>query len=484
MDEIVLVGYFGALLILFVFGLHGFIMLFYHRKYKEVKHEPNPDFECNASVTIQLPVYNELYVVERLIDTICKIDYPKDKFEIQVLDDSTDETVNIVARVVEEKRKEGFDISHIRRENREGFKAGALKEGLKIAKGEYIAIFDADFIPKKDFLKKTLSFFTDENIGMVQTRWEHLNGDHSILTKAQALALDGHFVIEQTVRNKAGFFINFNGTGGVWKKDCIEDAGNWHADTLTEDLDLSYRAQINGWKFIFLKDFTSPAELPSEINALKTQQFRWTKGAIETAKKILPQLWKSKQPLRIKLQGTFHLTNNFVFPFILLVAILNVPLVFVKNSGAHDLYFAVMSVFVLAFISSFMFYLYSQKDIHPDWRKRIVLFPLFMAGSMGFAINNSRAVFEGLMNRKSEFVRTPKFKLVGESGSWMDKKYLNNKLGLDVVVETIMAVYCFIGVASSIYFQEIAALPFQLLFFIGFSFVSITSIKRAFAKSS
>ena len=484
MDEIVLVGYFGALLILFVFGLHGFVMLFYHRKYKEVKHEPNPDFECSASVTIQLPLYNEMYVVERLIDTICKIDYPKDKLEIQVLDDSTDETVNIAARVVEEKRKEGFDISHIRRENREGFKAGALKEGLKTAKGEYIAIFDADFIPKKDFLKKTLSFFSNENVGMVQTRWEHLNGDYSILTKAQALALDGHFVIEQSVRNKAGFFINFNGTGGVWRKNCIEDAGNWHSDTLTEDLDLSYRAQLNGWKFIFLKDFTSPAELPSEINALKTQQFRWTKGAIETAKKILPQLWRSKVPLRVKLQGTFHLTNNFVFPFILLAAILNVPLVFIKNSGAHDVYFAVMSVFVLAFISSFMFYLYSQKDIHPDWRKRIVLFPLFMAGSMGFAINNSRAVFEGLMSRKSEFVRTPKFKLVGEGGSWMDKKYLNNKLGLSVVVETIMAVYCFIGVASSIYFQEIAALPFQLLFFIGFSLVSITSIRHAFAKSN
>ncbi|NNG27591.1 MAG: glycosyltransferase [Ignavibacteriaceae bacterium] len=483
MDEIILVGYFVALLILFVFGLHGFVMLFYHRKYKEVKHEPNPDFECDATVTIQLPLYNELYVVERLIDTICKIDYPKDKLEIQVLDDSTDETVNIAARVVEEKRKEGIDISHIHRKNREGFKAGALKEGLKIAKGEYIAIFDADFIPKNDFLKKTLSFFTNENVGMVQTRWEHLNGDYSMLTKAQALALDGHFVIEQSVRNKAGFFINFNGTGGVWRKNCIEDAGNWHADTLTEDLDLSYRAQLNGWKFVFLKDFTSPAELPSEINALKTQQFRWTKGAIETAKKILPQLWKSKVPLRIKLQGTFHLTNNFVFPFILLVAILNVPLVFVKNSGAHELYFAVMSVFVLAFISSFMFYLYSQKDIHPDWRKRIVLFPLFMAGSMGFAINNSRAVFEGLMNRKSEFVRTPKFKLVGESGSWMDKKYLNNKLGLAVIVETIMAVYCLIGVASSIYFLEIAALPFQLLFFIGFSFVSITSIRHAFAKS-
>lgn len=484
MDEIILVGYFVALLILFVFGLHGFVMLFYHRKYKEVQHEPIPDFACDASVTIQLPLYNELYVVERLIDTICKIDYPKDKFEIQVLDDSTDETVSIAARVVEEKRKEGFDISHIQRKNRDGFKAGALKEGLKIAKGEYIAIFDADFIPQKDFLKKTLSFFTKENVGMVQTRWEHLNGDYSMLTKAQALALDGHFVIEQSVRNKAGFFINFNGTGGVWRKDCIENSGNWHADTLTEDLDLSYRAQLNGWKFIFLKDFTSPAELPSEINALKTQQFRWTKGAIETAKKILPQLWRSKVPLRIKLQGTFHLTNNFVFPFILLAAILNVPLVFVKNSGSHELYFAVMSVFVLAFISSFMFYLYSQKDIHSDWRKRIVLFPLFMAGSMGFAINNSRAVFEGLMNRKSEFVRTPKFKLVGEDGSWMDKKYLKNKLGLAVIVETIMAVYCFIGVASSIYFLEIAVLPFQLLFFIGFSYVSITSIRHSFAKSN
>ncbi len=484
MDEIILVGYFVALLILFVFGLHGFVMLFYHRKYKEVKHEPKPDFKCDAIVTIQLPLYNELYVVERLIDTICKIDYPKDKFEIQVLDDSTDETVSIAARVVEEKRKEGIDITHIHRKNRDGFKAGALKEGLKIAKGEYIAIFDADFIPKKDFLKKTLSFFTNENVGMVQTRWEHLNGDSSILTKAQSLALDGHFVIEQSVRNKAGFFINFNGTGGVWRKECIENSGNWHADTLTEDLDLSYRAQLNGWKFIFLKDFTSPAELPSEINALKTQQFRWTKGAIETAKKILPQLWRSKVPLRIKLQGTFHLTNNFVFPFILLAAILNVPLVFVKNSGSHELYFAVMSVFVLAFISSFMFYLYSQKDIHSDWRKRIVLFPLFMAGSMGFAINNSRAVFEGLMNRKSEFVRTPKFKLVGEDGSWMDKKYLNNKLGLAVIVEMIMAVYCFIGVASSIYFLEIAVLPFQLLFFIGFSYVSITSIRHSFAKSN
>ena len=483
MDNIVLVAYFISLTILFVFGLHGFIMIFYYNKYRDVQNIPKDDTFANKKVTIQLPLYNELYVVERLIDNVCEIDYPKDKLEIQVLDDSTDETTSIVAKLVKQKQLEGFDIKQIRRKSREGFKAGALKEGMRTAKGEFIAIFDADFIPKKEFLKKTLPFFSDEKIGMVQTRWEHLNGDYSMLTRAQALALDGHFVIEQTVRNKAGFFINFNGTGGIWRRSCIEDAGNWEADTLTEDLDLSYRAQLNGWKFIFMKEFTSPAELPSEINALKNQQFRWTKGAIETAKKILPLVWKSKVPLRIKLQATFHLTNNMVFPFILLAAILNVPLIFIKNSGPHELYFAVMSIFILAFLGSFLFYLYSQKDIRTDWRKKIVLFPLFMAGSMGFAVNNSRAVFEGLLNRKSEFVRTPKFKVVNEKDSWVGKKYAERKIGLSVIVELIMAVYCLIGVASAIYFLEIAALPFQILFFLGFSFVSLTSIKHAYSKA-
>lgn len=483
MDEIVLVSYFIALLILFIFGLHGFLLLYYHRKYKDNVAIPKPGLDQYPVVTIQLPLFNEYYVVERLINSVCAIDYPKEKMEIQVLDDSTDETIVLVSDIVKTKKAEGFEIEHIRRGSREGFKAGALKEGLKIAKGEFVAIFDADFIPQKSFLEKTLKFFSDEKIGMVQTRWEHLNGDYSLLTRAQALALDGHFVIEQTVRNKAGLFINFNGTGGIWRKKCIEDAGNWHADTLTEDLDLSFRAQLNGWKFIFLKDYTSPAELPSEINALKSQQFRWTKGAIETAKKVLPLVWKSTVPLRIKLYSTFQLTNNIVFPFILLAAILNVPLIFIKNSGGYEIYFAFMSVFVLAFISTFLFYLYSQKDIHPDWRKRIVLFPVFMAGSMGFALNNSRAVMEGLMNRKSEFVRTPKFKLEGENGSWVGKKYLNKKIGFAVIVELVLAVYCLVGVASSIYFLEIAALPFQLMFFIGFSFVSITSLKHAFAKN-
>jgi cellulose synthase/poly-beta-1,6-N-acetylglucosamine synthase-like glycosyltransferase len=482
MDEIVLIGYFLSLAILFIFGCHGFIMIYYHRKYKAVKHSQKNEFSPDSVVTIQLPLYNEMYVAERLIDSVCEIEYPKEKLEIQVLDDSTDETAQIVRKVVEQKKSEGFDIHHVRRGSREGFKAGALKAGLKTARGEYIAIFDADFIPHKDFLRKTLPFFSSDGIGMVQTRWEHINGDYSILTKAQALALDGHFVIEQTVRNKAGFFINFNGTGGIWRKKCIEDAGNWHEDTLTEDLDLSYRAQLNGWKFVFLKDFTSPAELPSEINALKNQQFRWTKGAIETAKKILPSVWRSKVPLRVKLQATFHLTNNLVFPFILLAAILNVPLIFIKNSGSYEIYFAILSLFVLAFISSFLFYLFSQKDIRTDWRKKIVMFPIFMAGSMGFAVNNSRAVIEGLLSRKSEFVRTPKFKVVDNNDSWIGKKYLNTKLGLSVIVELIMAIYCLIGIVSSIYFVEIAALPFQILFFTGFSFVAFTSIKHAFVK--
>jgi cellulose synthase/poly-beta-1,6-N-acetylglucosamine synthase-like glycosyltransferase len=483
MDDIVLISYFVALSILFIFGLHGFIMIYYYNKYKDVKNAQKPECVPNAMVTIQLPLYNELYVVERLINTVCEIDYPKDLLEIQVLDDSTDETVNITAAMVVKKKAEGFDICHIRRGTREGYKAGALKEGLRVAKGEFVAIFDADFIPQKEFLKKTLSFFSDDKVGMVQTRWEHLNGDYSMLTKAQALALDGHFVIEQTVRNKAGFFINFNGTGGVWRKSCIVDAGNWHADTLAEDLDLSYRAQLNGWRFVYLKDFTSPAELPNEISALKTQQFRWTKGHIETAKKILPLVWKSSVPLRVKLQATVHLTSNLVFPFILLAAILNVPLIFIKNSGSHEAYFAVMSIFVLAFVSSFMFYLYSQRDIRTDWRKKIVLFPMFMAGSMGFAVNNSRAVIEGLLSRKSEFVRTPKFNAESGNSSAAGKKYGNHKIGLSVYVELMMAVYCLIGICSSLYFLEIAALPFQVLFFTGFAFVSITSIKHAYSKS-
>lgn len=481
MEDFILGAYVFSLSILFLFGSHGFVMIYYYFKNKDKKPIGKTVLDDKPMVTVQLPVYNELYVVERLIDAVCALDYPKDRLEIQVLDDSTDETVDVVAGIVAARREEGFDIVQIRRENRVGFKAGALRYGMDFAKGEFLAIFDADFVPRPGFLNETLRHFTSERIGMVQTRWEHLNNEFSLLTRAQGIALDGHFVIEQQVRNKSGFFINFNGTAGVWRRSCIEDAGNWEADTLTEDLDLSYRAQLRGWRFVYLNDVTSPAELPSEINALKSQQFRWTKGAIETARKILPRVWKAKLPFRVKIQSTFHLTNNLVFPFILLTGILNVPLVFIKHSGRHETFFAFMSVFVLAFVSSFLFYLYSQKDVYLDWKKRIFLFPLFMSGSMGLSVNNSRAVIEGLLNRKSAFIRTPKFRIETEKDTWKDKKYraANRKVSLAVIFELVLALYCLVGVVASIWFLEIAALPFQLLFFCGFGVVGFLSIRHA-----
>lgn len=480
MEEIILFAYIFSLTVLFIFGSHGFIMIYYYLKFKSKKSQAAGTISSYPLVTVQLPLFNERYVVGRLIDASCAMVYPKDKLEIQVLDDSTDETVAVVEALIDTYRKQGFDIKQIRRDNRSGYKAGALKEGLITARGEFVAIFDADFVPKQDFLLKTIPhFMTDPKIGMVQTRWEHINSEYSLLTRTQAMALDGHFVIEQAVRNKVGFFINFNGTAGVWRKSCIVDAGNWQADTLTEDLDLSYRAQLRGWKFKYLNNVTSPAELPSEINALKSQQFRWTKGAIETARKILPVVWHSKLPLKIKMHATFHLTNNLVFPFIVLAGILNVPLVFIKHAGMYDHYFTYMSVFTFAFIGSFLFYLFSQKDVYQDWQRRIFLFPVFMAGSMGLALNNSRAVLEGLFKKKSEFVRTPKYSIQNKKDSWTDKSYVPMKISSTVVLEIILAFYCLFGVVSSIYFLEIAAVPFQLLFFLGFAFVSVMSIKHA-----
>lgn len=468
------------MIILFTFGSHGFIMIYYYLKHRNKRDKIAEDLDYYPVVTIQLPVYNEMYVVERLIKTTCEIDYPMDKLEIQVLDDSTDETVEIVANIVKEYNLRGFDIKHIHRKERTGFKAGALKEGLKTSRGEFIAIFDADFIPRRNFLKVVLPFFKDPQMGMVQTRWEHLNRTYSLVTQIQALALDGHFVIEQQVRNKAGYFINFNGTSGIWRKQCILDAGNWEADTLTEDLDLSYRAQLKGWKFKYLTDFTTPSEIPSEINSLKSQQFRWTKGAIETAKKMLFRVWRSDIPLKTKIMSTFHLTNNLVFPFILIACLLNMPIVLIKNTGQYDTYFYFMSVFVLAFIASFLFYLYSQKDVYSDWRSRILLFPLFMAGSMGFAINNTKAVIEALFNKKSEFVRTPKYGIEGEKGKWQDKKYAQNKKAVkpSVILELLVAIYSFACVIVSLITLQISAIPFQLMFTFGFGLVAILSIKH------
>jgi len=478
LEKIILFTYIGSLIILFTFGSHGLIMVYYYLKHRHKRDDFSGVLDGYPMVTLQLPIYNEMYVIERLIKAACEIDYPIDRLEFQVLDDSTDETVEIVDKIVKEYKLLGFDICHIHRDDRTGYKAGALKEGLKTAKGEFVGIFDADFIPRKNFLKIVLPFFNDPKIGMVQTRWEHLNRSYSLITQIQALALDGHFVIEQQVRNKANFFINFNGTSGVWRKECIFDAGNWEADTLTEDLDLSYRAQLKGWKFKYLTDFTTPAEVPSEINSVKTQQFRWTKGSIETAKKMLFRVWKADLPLKHKIISTFHLTNNIVFPFILLACLLNMPIVLIKNTGQYDTYFAFMSVFVLAFIGSFLFYLFSQKDVYADWRTRVLLFPVFMAGSMGFAINNTKAVFEALINKKSEFVRTPKYGISGEKDSWKDKKYVHKKIKLSVIFESLLALYSLAAVIVSLATLQISAIPFQLMFTFGFGLVAYLSIKH------
>lgn len=484
MEDVLLLAYFCSLCVLFAFGLHGLVMIYYYHKTQSITHrEPVHDAEQWPLVTIQLPVFNEMYVVDRLVKAVCDIDYPKDRLEIQLLDDSTDETVEVSRKLVQEYVQRGFDITHIHRTNRQGYKAGALKEGLEVAKGDFVAIFDADFVPKPDFLKKTLPYFASDKIGMVQTRWEHLNEEYSFLTRAQALALDGHFVIEQQIRHKAGFFINFNGTAGVWRKATILDAGNWHSDTLAEDLDLSYRAQLRGWKFVFLNDVTSPAELPADINSLKTQQFRWTKGAVETAKKLLPQVWRSDLSLKVKLECTVHLTSNIVFPFIMLVAFLNVPLVIIKNTaGGYDAYFNAMSIFVLASISTFLFYMYAQRAIHLDWRRRLLLFPVFMAGSMGLAVNNTKAVFEALIGKKSEFKRTPKFRIVQTDDDWRKKKYVQKKIGWAVLVELGLATYFLGGIVTSITYSEIAAIPFQLMFLIGFGTVGTLSLRHALGR--
>lgn len=482
-ESITLSAYIISLTILFFFGSHGFNMIYYYFKTFNQRTEDITEEDLFMKeypvVTIQIPLYNEQYVITRLIDSVIRLDYPKDKLEIQILDDSTDESTKIIKDHIQKYLIEGFDIVHIHRTNREGYKAGALKIGLETAKGEFVAVFDADFIPRKKFLKRTIPYFSkDEKLGLVQTRWEHLNREYSLMTKTQAVALDGHFVIEQAVRNRAGFFINFNGTGGVWRKECIFDAGNWEADTLTEDLDLSYRAQMKGWKFRYLVNFTSPAELPSDIGALKSQQFRWTKGAIETAKKVYPKVLRSDMSLKLKFQSFIHLYSNLAYPFILMAAILNLPVMLIKLSGQYDMVFKFMSLFVFAFISSFIFYLYSQKDVYPDWQKRIIYFPVFLAGSMGFSVNNTKAVLEGLLDKKSEFVRTPKYQIMNKKDSWEGKNYVNKKLAFTTYIEAFLAVYCFVGVIIAFATAQVAAIPFQLMFCGGYTIVSVLSIRQ------
>lgn len=490
-----------AIFILYCFFL-GFVLLYslvqVHLSYLYLKSKrdrrlhpvPNPEVKLGEwpMVTIQLPIYNELYVVERLIEAVCAFDYPRELLEIQVLDDSNDETVDIIAEKVEEMRCKGLQIEHIRRPDRVGFKAGALKYGTQIAKGEFIAIFDADFVPHPDFLRMTIPHFQDAGIGVVQARWEHINENYSILTKLQAFALDAHFSVEQQGRNAGGHFINFNGTAGVWRKATIIDGGGWQADTLTEDLDLSYRSQLKGWRFKFMEELGAPAELPAVMSAIKSQQFRWTKGAAEVAKKNLWSVLRAKLPLGTKLHATFHLLNSFLFICILITSILSVPLLFYKEyqPGISQLV-EYASVFMLSLFALILFFWVSRSSREKSrgfarFFKFLVTFPLFLSISMGLSLHNAIATIEGYLGVKSPFIRTPKFNIKEAKDNWKERtKYLTKRIAPVTVMEGIISLYFLGGIAAGIYFGDYGMVPYHALMALGFGTIFYFTIRHNFA---
>lgn len=494
MEVIILVIYSFFIFFIFLYSLIqlNLVTLFLKNKKKQIiaQRKQAKDDTYTPLVTVQLPIYNEMYVVNRLIEAIANFDYPSDKLEIQVLDDSTDETVEIIAQKVKEIQTKGINIQHIRRDNREGFKAGALAYGLTIAQGEFIAIFDADFLPAPDFLKQTLPAFKDNQVGLVQTRWEHLNEDYSLLTQLQAFALDAHFTIEQTGRNSSNHFMNFNGTAGIWRKNCIEDAGGWSSDTLTEDLDLSYRAQLKGWKFVYRQDVGTPAELPVAVNAMKTQQFRWTKGAAECTRKNLGKVFKAKDlKLGTKVHAIFHLMNSFVFLCVAIISILSIPILWIKNTfPIYNLLFHFGSLFLISLAILAFYYWVAFRERPPkcasaSWICFLKRFLLFLAISMGFSLHNAIAVFEGYIGKKTPFIRTPKFNVRQKSDLWRSNKYLRSKINWLTLIEGILAIYFMGGLALGVYYWDFGLFPFHLLLVIGFGYIFIYSIVHSKAST-
>ncbi|WP_298766323.1 cellulose synthase family protein [uncultured Polaribacter sp.] len=490
LSYIIIVIYSVSLLLIFLYAIAQLNLLINYIKSKN-KTDTSEKFDFSNPkeipfITIQLPVYNELYVMERLLKNIGKLEYPKDKLEIQVLDDSTDESVETTAIEIKKIQEKGIDISHIRRTNRQGFKAGALKEGLKIAKGEFIAIFDADFLPQKDWLQKTVPYFKNDKIGVVQTRWGHINRNYSTLTKIQAFALDAHFTLEQVGRNSQGHFINFNGTAGIWRKECIYDAGNWEGDTLTEDLDLSYRAQLKKWQFKYLENVETPAELPVIISAARSQQFRWNKGGAENFQKMMKRVIKNENvSVKTKIHSLLHLLNSSMFTCIFLVAVLSIPMLYIKNEYAHlKMYFFVMSFFVISSLIFFICYWHMYKNIYgggfKNFMKYIGAFFTFFSIAMGFSLHNTIAVLEGHFGKKSEFVRTPKFNIKSIKDGWKNNKYIKKKPSIHVVLEGLLAIYFIFGMYSAFIVGDqggdFGLFPFHFMLFIGFSYVFVKSV--------
>jgi cellulose synthase/poly-beta-1,6-N-acetylglucosamine synthase-like glycosyltransferase len=480
-ETLILATYFFVLVILAVYGWHRYYLVYLYMKNKDVRPVPAGPMEKLPVVTIQLPIYNEMYVADRLIDAVCRMDYPRELLEIQVLDDSTDETTSVAERAVRRNAARGIDIVCLHRTDRTGYKAGALEAGLQSAKGEFVAIFDADFIPTEDFLLRTVPFFVDPKIALVQARWGHINQDYSLLTKIQSILLDAHFVLEHGARNRAGHFFNFNGTAGIWRRTAIGDAGGWQHDTLTEDLDLSYRAQLRGWKFVFLPDLVAPAEVPVEMNSFKSQQHRWAKGSIQTCRKLLPTILRADVPLGVKVEAFFHLTANFNYPLMCVLSVLMAPAMVIRyNMGWYEMLLIDVPLFFAATASVANFYMVCQRELHEDWMTRAKYLPFLMSIGIGLAINNTRAVFEALLNKESEFARTPKYGIEGQADEWIGKKY-RQAFVVQPMIELALGLYftatIFYALANGIY----GTLPFLMLFQVGFLYMGLTSVVQQYA---
>jgi cellulose synthase/poly-beta-1,6-N-acetylglucosamine synthase-like glycosyltransferase len=480
-ETAILATYFFVLVILAVYGWHRYYLVYLYMKNKDRHPVPAGQFDALPAVTIQLPIYNEMYVADRLIDAVCELDYPNELLEIQVLDDSTDETRSVAEQAVRRNAARGLDIKYVHRTDRSGFKAGALEAGLTVARGEYIAIFDADFIPPSDFLRRTIQHFTDPQVGMVQARWGHINQDYSLLTKIQSILLDGHFVLEHGSRNRGGLFFNFNGTAGIWRRTAIADAGGWQHDTLTEDLDLSYRAQLRGWRFVFLQDLLAPAEVPVEMNAFKSQQHRWAKGSIQTCRKLLPRILQSNLPLAVKAEAFFHLSANFNYLLMCVLSVLMVPSMVIRyNMGWYEMLLIDIPLFFAATASVANFYMVCQRELHSDWTTRLKYLPFLMSIGIGLTVNNTKAVLEALFNRQSDFARTPKYRIERSEDEWIGKKYRQN-FTVQPMIELALGLYftatVFYALSNGIY----GTLPFLVLFQIGFLYTGLLSIVQQYA---
>jgi cellulose synthase/poly-beta-1,6-N-acetylglucosamine synthase-like glycosyltransferase len=486
-DTYFMLAYFGILIILSIYGVYRYRLIYLFLRYKNHHPQPKSRFDHGnlPRITIQLPLYNEMYVAERLIKAVSEIDYPREVLEIQVLDDSTDETRQIASRAVKRCFEQGFDITYRHRDNRIGFKAGALEQGLKSSTGDLVLIFDADFVPRPDCIRRMVDYFTDERVGLVQMRWSHINQDYSLLTKVQAIMLDGHFVIEQTARNRCGGFFNFNGTAGMWRRQAIEWSGGWQHDTLAEDTDLSYRAQLMGWRFVYLLDDDVPSELPVELNAFKSQQKRWAKGLVQVGLKMLKRiLHDPRLPMRVKLEQALRLTGNLAAPLVILLALINFPVLIVRyNQGLFHLFLLDVPILTLSTISVVLFYVVPQWHLYPkSWKSSLKYIPFVLSMGIALTFSNARAVLEAVFGVKTPFVRTPKYGLQdSRDSSWLRKRYTRRRIQVPVL-ETSFAIYFLFTIWYAAYSRIIGTIPFLLIYFIGYAYAAVMSIVQSRVK--